>query len=121
MSNSDKPSIGTPQEFRTKKCFDLYMYAVSLAEQVNAYIDKGWLVIDEGAPLNRFVFYAMGSPCIAEKSDSGGTVVYAGWYGSVSDENGKVCFHGEYTKKSIRERFQQILIFDPAKAGKLQF
>jgi len=109
------PVLGTVDEFHTKTCYKLYMYAVSLAKQVNEYIDKGWLVLDEVQPLKKFVFYSMGSPCVAER-DGNCTMV---WFGSSYDDEGRVWLHGEYTKKSIKERFEKIQIFDPANAAKL--
>ena len=115
QSNELHPVLGTINEFHTKSCYKLYLYAVELAKQANDYIDKGWLVLDDGQPLKKFVFYSMGSPCVAEK-DGNCTMV---WFGSCYDDEGKVWLHGDYTKKRIRERFKKIQIFDPANAVKL--
>jgi len=117
QESNNKKQLGTVDEFHTKSCYKLYMYAVSLAKQVNEYIDKGWLVLHEGQPLKKFIFYSRCSPCIAEKD--GNCIII--WIGSTYDVEGKVWLHGDYTKKTIKERFQKIQIFDPANAVKLNY
>ena len=93
------------------------MYAVSLAKQVNEYIDRGWLVLYKGKPLKKLVFYSINSPCVGER-DGNCTII---WIGSTHDVKGRVWLHGDYTKKTIKERFQKIQIFDPANAVKLNY
>lgn len=115
QSNELYSVLGTVDEFHTKSCYKLYMYAVSLAKQVNEYIEKGWLVMDEGQSIKKFVFYSMESPCVAER-DGNCTKV---WFGSSYDKEGRVWLHGDCTKKTIKERFQKIQIFDPANATRL--
>lgn len=117
QESNNKKQLGTVDEFHTKSCYKLYMYAVSLAKQVNEYIDRGWLVLHEGQPLKKFVFYSMDSPCIGER-DGNCTVA---WIGSSRDKEGRVWLHGDYTKKAIKEKFQKIQIFDPANAVKLNY
>lgn len=119
QESNNKKQLGTVDEFHTKSCYKLYMYAVSLAKQVNEYIDRGWLVLHEGQPLKKFVFYSIvsGSPCVAER-DGNCTIA---WIGSSYDKEGRVWLHGDYTKKTIKEKFQKIQIFDPANAVKLNY
>ncbi|MFA5759788.1 MAG: hypothetical protein WC942_10590 [Clostridia bacterium] len=107
--------LGVVNEFHTKSCYKLYMYAVLLAKRVNEYIDKGWLVLYEGQHLKKFVFYSMGSPCIGERDDSCTMV----WIGNSYDREGRVWLHSDYTKKTIKKMFQKIQIFDPANAVRL--
>ena len=101
--------LGTVDEFHTKTCFKLYMYAVGLAKQVNEYIDKGWLVLQDGEQLSKFVFYSMDKPCVAEKRGNCSFI----WFSSCYDTEGKVWLSRYTTKKKIREEFQKIQICDP--------
>lgn len=117
QESNNKKQLGTVDEFHTKSCYKLYMYAVSLAKQVNEYIDRGWLVLYKGKPLKKLVFYSINSPCIGER-DGNCTII---WIGSTYDVEGRVWLHGDYTKKTIKERFQKIQIFDPANAVKLNY
>ena len=112
-----KKTEGTVDEFRTKTCYGLYMYAVGLAKQVNDYIDKGWLVSRNGEALGRFIFRSMGEPCIAEEKGN----CSLAWFGSFYDSTGKVWLHGDVTKKIIREKFEEIIICNPKLMTRLNY
>jgi len=101
--------IGTIDEFHTQTCYNLYMYAVGLAQKVNEYIDSGFLVLHNNQPMNKFVFYGMMGPCVAE--EDGNCMIV--WFGSGHDDDGKVWLHGDYNKKTILEQFREIKIIDP--------
>ena len=75
QESNNKKQLGTVDEFHTKSCYKLYMYAVSLAKQVNEYIDRGWLVLYKGKPLKKFVFYSINSPCIGGR-DGNCTIIW---------------------------------------------
>lgn len=108
--------IGSRDEFRTKSCYKLYLYAVKLANQVNEYIDKGFLVLSDGEPVNRFVFYGHSNPCVGEGSDR----CIVSWVGNTFDDNGKVWLHGDVTKTDIKKMFKNILIYNPKDSIKLK-
>lgn len=111
--------IAKENEFHSKSCYELYLYAVSLAKQVNEYIDKGYIVTEDNYPFNKFVFYDTHSnkPIIAEKKNE---ALYV-WYGTATDYNGKVWLHGEITKKSIKKDFKKIVIIEPKHKIKLNY
>lgn len=111
--------IGTPDQFHSKTCYKLYTYALSLAKQVNDYIEKGYLVVYKDQFLNKFVFYneLNEEPYIGERN---GNATYI-WFGSVFDENGKVYLCNDYTKKKIRNKFKEIKIYNPRYKEKLKF
>lgn len=105
--------LDTAEKFHSQECYDLYMYAVGLAKQVNAYLDKGWLVLDSGRPIRKFVFHHLGSPCVAQKYDN----VTSIWLGIYTDDRCRVVLSGVDSKNSIWEQFQKIQVFNP-KDGK---
>lgn len=111
--------IGTCDQFHSKTCYNLYMYALSLAKQVNNYIEKDYLVVYKGHFLNKFVFYneLNDEPYIGERN---GNTTYI-WFGSVFDKNGKVCLCDDYTKEKIRNKFEEIKIYNPDYKEKLKF
>lgn len=112
--------IGTIKDFHSKKCYDLYMYAVSIAKQINDYINKGYLIInEEGIQTNKFLFYTDDNPCIAVKLNENSTLIYLG---SSWDSNGKVWISGDgESKLTIRKLFNDIKIINPEHIVKLKF
>lgn len=109
--------------FRTKTCYKLYLYAKSLAEQVNEYIDRGSLVFDEYdgfRALGKFVFEDIHKePDVAQVSLNSNfrySVLDKGY-----DRNGKIWICDEMTKKSIRALFENIRIVHPASIEKINF
>ena len=53
---ADDRVLGTVDEFHSQKCFDLYMYAVGFAKQINSYLDTGYLVFNNDEYFkNKFV------------------------------------------------------------------
>jgi hypothetical protein len=111
----DMEKIGTIDEFHSKTCYNLYMYAVKLAKQVNEYIDKGCLVLSGEQRIDKFIFHK-DDPCIAEYDGYTSMI----WYGSCYDDNGKVWLHGDVTKKQIKKDFKNIDIYEPANRIKLK-
>ena len=112
------PVLGTVDEFHSKKCYDLYLYAVELAKQINNYIDRGYIVLDgEDIFRNKFVFYSMDRPCVAERSGNCSFV----YFGSTFDTNGKVWLHGEETRTSIKKRFLEFKIVNPSNIERVSF
>lgn len=111
--------IAKENEFHSKCCYRLYLYVVSLAKQVNEYIDKGYIVTNDNYPFNKFVFYDThgNKPIIAEKKNE---TLYV-WYGATTDYNGKVWLRGEITKKSIKENFEKLVITEPGSKIKLKY
>lgn len=97
--------FGDVDEFQTPDCYDLYMHAVSLAEKINNYIDKGWIVIKDWKHLWKFEFYGIEKPLILQNSSI--------WFGNTLDMEGKVIFSWEYTKKTIENKFAKIKICNP--------
>ena len=118
MNKITNIQLGTIDEFHSPKCYELYLYAVGLAKQVNEYIDKGYIVFD-GNDLfkNKFVFYCMNTPCIAEKSDYISFV----YFGSSFDNDGKVWLSGIETKSTIKKRFEMFKFVKPSNIERMTF
>ncbi len=113
-----KKLIGVRSDFHTQTCFNLYMYAVSLARQINAYIDNGYVVMKGEERINKFVFMCRmaDAPCIGVLDGK----YFWTWYGSTMSDEGKVCLREEVTKKQIRDDFRALRIYDPSKFVKLK-
>lgn len=104
-----KKEIGTIDEFHSKRCYDLYMYGVELAKQINDYIDKGYIVIFEDEIIKtKFEFYD--NEYRPEPYIKISNLIYIGY---VYDNSGKVWLEREYTKKSIRDKFSKFKIVNP--------
>lgn len=113
-----KDKIGTIDEFHSKSCYKLYIYAVSLAKQINEYIDKGYIVIEKGEiKTHKFIFHDCNSPCIATQ-DRHFTYVDIG---NTYNIDGKVWLYGEETKKTIKERFDKFQIVNPVNIEKIKY
>lgn len=115
--------IGTIDEFHSKHCYELYLYAVTLAKQINEYIESGYLVvnIEENYSeflTNPFKFYLKDEPAVAISCSKNSTNV---WVGFVYDDEGKIWLTGEVTKKYIKKMFSKIKICDPKNFIKLKF
>lgn len=118
QGNETNTLLGTVDEFHSQKCYYLYLYAVEFAKQINEYIDKGYIVLDgDDVFKNKFVFYSMDIPCIAERSDNC-SIIY---FGSTFDHNGKVWLHGEESKLSIKKRFSQFKMVNPSNIERMSF
>jgi len=116
MNNTKE--IGTPEEFHSKKCYDLYLYAVSLAKQVNEYLDKGFIIFNgEDVFSDKFIFYHDKMPVVGYKSGR----CFMGWLGQSWDKNGKVWIQGEDTKTSIKKMFSKFRFVRPENIEKLKF
>lgn len=113
------PIIGTIDEFHSKKCFELYMYAVEFAKQINSYLDDGYLVLNKNNEHTelKFVFYGINGPCIAQKSGNC-LLVY---FGHSIDKEGKVWIQGTTTKKSIKELFSKFKCVKPCNIERIKF
>ena len=104
-------------KFHSKSCYKLYMYAKGLAEQVNQFIDKGYIVLDEeGHSFMKFSFEKE-YPCIVQIYGN----VTITRIGGCRDENNRVWIHGDLTKKDIKNMFQKILIYKPENRIKLKY
>lgn len=118
QGNEANTLLGTVDEFHSQKCYDLYLYAVGFAKQINEYIDKGYMVFDgDEYHKNKFVFHSFDSPCIAEKSGNS----YFIYFGSTFDHDGKVWLHGEESKSSIKKRFAQFKMVKPSNVERMSF
>jgi hypothetical protein len=101
--------LGAVDEFHSKKCFELYLYAVKLAEVVNAHLDAGDIVFRTNAHgqfeqfKHKFAFYGSHGPLIIEKWDHCGFI----YFGATTDNNGKVWLSKECDKKQIKGAFSQ--------------
>ena len=103
--------LGELKDFHSKSCYELYLYAVELAKQVNEYIDKGYFVIKDGYLLGKFIFYDnIWEEAVVKEVEKNHSTI---WVGGVYDNNGKVWLRGELTKNQIKEMFQKILISHP--------
>lgn len=113
------PSLGTVNEFHSKKCYDLYLYAVGFAKQINSYLENGYIVFDDTEHFkNKFIFYrSNGIPCVAEISGNCSFI----YFGSTFDKEGKVWLHGEESKKSIKERFSKFKFVKPQHIERIPF
>ena len=118
QGNEANTLLGTVDEFHSQKCYDLYLYAVGFAKQINEYIDKGYIVLDGGDDVfkNKFVFYK-DRPCVAERSGNCSFI----YFGSTFDYNGKVWLHGEESKSSIKKRFTQFRMVNPSNIERVSF
>lgn len=108
-STEDFPN---PDDFRSDKCYELYLYALSFAKQINEYIDNGFIVMDNNRLFKyKFVFQsASRKPCIALKIENSTLI----WYGYSFSRDGKVWLSVIETKESIKKRFEQFKIIKPA-------
>lgn len=112
------PLLGTVNEFHSKKCYDLYLYAVGFAKQINSYLENGYIVFNDTEYFkNKFVFYGNDRPYIAERSGNCSFI----YFGSTFDNEGKVWLHGEETKKSIKERFSKFKFVKPQHIERMHF
>ena len=115
---ADDPLLGTVDEFHSRECFDLYIYAVKFANQINNYINNGDLVFDgEEYFKNKFVFYGSDKPYVAEKSGNCSFI----YFGSTYDKDGKVWLKVEETKSTIKKRFSQFKFVKPCNIERVQF
>ena len=118
QGNEANTLLGTVDEFHSQKCYDLYMYAVGFAKQINSYLDAGYLVFDNDEYFkNKFVFYSMDIPCVAERSGNCSFI----YFGSTFDKDGKVWLHGEESKSSIKKRFSQFKMVKPSNIERMSF
>ena len=61
QGNEVNTLFGTVDEFHSQKYYDLYLYAIEFAKQINNYIDKGYIVLDgDDVFKNKFVFLQHG-------------------------------------------------------------
>lgn len=111
------PLLGTVDEFHSQTCFELYMYAVGFAKQINSYLNNGYLVFDNDKYFkNKFVFYG-NRPYVSEQSGNCSFI----YFGSTFDKEGRVWLHGEESKKSIKERFSKFKFVKPCNIEQIQF
>ena len=110
-------TVGVRSEFHSQRCYQLYLYAVGLAQQVNDYIEKGFLLFnnDGGIIKRKLLFYHSDEPCILEQHEAMSSM----WIGGVYDTSDRIIVSGEYTKKSIRMLFSEIMLYDPKDKKKL--
>lgn len=112
-----KKEIGTVEEFHSKKCYALYLFAVSLAKQINAYFDSGCIVFDINLHRvnGQFVFYGNNTPLVGIKDGMG----IIGYVGYTFDEHNKVWLHGSISKKDILKMFLGFQIVRPENIEKI--
>ncbi len=116
--NKANTLLGTVDEFHSQKCYDLYLYAVAFAKQINEYINKGYIILYGNEVFkNKFVFYSMDRPCIAEKSGNCSFI----YFGSTFDNDGKVWLHGDESKSSIKKWFSQFKMVKPSNIERVSF
>lgn len=115
---ADGRVLGSVDEFHSQKCYDLYMYAVGFAKQINSYLDAGYLVFDNDEYFkNKFVFYGNDRPYVAERSGDCSFI----YFGSSFDNEGRVWLQGEETKKTIKDRFSKFKFVKPCHIERMQF
>ena len=111
-------TLGTVDEFHSKKCFELYLFAVKLAEQINTYIDLGYIIINDDKFIkNKFVFRDEKEPYVALRNGNSSRIYVGGCY----DNNYKVWLHGEFTKKSIFDIFCKFKMVKPENIEYVKF
>lgn len=108
-----------PEEFHSKHCYDLFMYAVGLATQINEYIDKGYMVIDDD-------FYILEDKFIFE-SKNGYPMIKHECYKVLCpslDDNEKYWLSNDEdygSKNKIKAIFQQFKIVHPKHIKTIKF
>lgn len=110
--------IGRIEEFHSEKCFDLYMYAVGFAKQINSYLDAGYLVFDNCEVFkNKFIFHNGNNPRVATKIG----ICNTNYIDFSFDNEGNICITGNETKESIKNRFSKFKFVKPCNIEKLKF
>jgi hypothetical protein len=108
--------IHTREDFITDQAYDAYLIGVKMGTKINEYLDKGYIVFDNGIPITdkRFKFSYMG-PAVGLVSKDGKSCVT---YGNISrDNDGKVFI----SKSAVVNGLSKFKIIDPKDIKNIKF